>query len=60
MRASRVARAGTLRPKQLPRLMGFGVSVPLLEQAFRETYGLDLKSVLSDEDSFAGGGRRCG
>jgi hypothetical protein len=30
--------------------IGFGVSVPLLEQAFQETYGLDLKSVLSNED----------
>jgi hypothetical protein len=30
--------------------IGFGVSVPLLEQAFQETYGLDLKSVLTDED----------
>ncbi len=29
--------------------IGFGVSVPLLEQAFQETYGLDLKSVLTDE-----------
>jgi hypothetical protein len=30
--------------------IGFGVSVPLLEQAFQETYGLDLKSVLPDEE----------
>lgn len=30
--------------------IGFGISAPLLEQAFQETYGLDLKSVLSDED----------
>ena len=30
--------------------IGFGVSVPLLEQAFQETYGLDLKGVLTDED----------
>jgi len=34
--------------------IGFGVSVPLLEQAFRETYGLDLKGVLSDEDKVIG------
>jgi hypothetical protein len=34
--------------------IGFGVSVPLLEQAFQETYGLDLKSVLSDEDKVLG------
>jgi hypothetical protein len=30
------------------------VSVPLLEQAFQETYGLDLKTVLSDEDKVLG------
>ncbi|HME11903.1 MAG TPA: zinc dependent phospholipase C family protein [Candidatus Acidoferrum sp.] len=30
--------------------IGFQVSVPLLEQAFRETYGLELKSVLADEN----------
>src|ERR1700681_3284080 len=35
-------------------LIGFGVSVPLLEQAFQETYGLDLKTVLSDEDKVLG------
>ena len=29
-------------------------SAPLLEQAFQETYGLDLKSVLSDEDKVLG------
>jgi Zinc dependent phospholipase C len=34
--------------------IGFGVSVSLLEQAFQETYGLDLKSVLSDEDKVLG------
>ena len=30
--------------------IGFGVAVSLLEQAFQETYGLDLKSVLTDEE----------
>ena len=34
--------------------IGFGVSAPLLEQAFQETYGLDLKTVLSDEDRVLG------
>jgi len=34
--------------------IGFGVSVPLLEQAFQETYGLDLKTVLTDEDKVLG------
>jgi hypothetical protein len=30
--------------------IGFDVAKPLLNQAFRETYGLDLTSVLSNED----------
>jgi hypothetical protein len=34
--------------------IGFGVALPLLEQAFKETYGLDLKSVLSDENKVLG------
>ena len=34
--------------------IGFGVALPLLEQAFQETYGLELKSVLDDEDKVLG------
>ena len=34
--------------------IGFGVALPLLEQAFKETYGLDLKSVLTDENKVLG------
>jgi hypothetical protein len=34
--------------------IGFGVPAPLLEQAFQETYGLDLKHVLSNEDKVLG------
>ncbi|HEX4076955.1 MAG TPA: zinc dependent phospholipase C family protein [Candidatus Acidoferrales bacterium] len=34
--------------------IGFGVALPLLEQAFEETYGLDLKSVLKDENKVLG------
>jgi len=34
--------------------IGFGVALPLLEQAFQETYGLDLKSVLTDENKVLG------
>ena len=34
--------------------IGFDVSVPLLEQAFQETYGLDLKTVLTNEDEVIG------
>lgn len=41
---------GRYAPDSYHDFIGFGVSAPLLEQAFQETYGLDLKSVLSDED----------
>ena len=34
--------------------IGFGVDVPLLEEAFQETYGLTLKSVLTNEDKVLG------
>jgi Zinc dependent phospholipase C len=34
--------------------IGFGIAVPLLEQAFQETYGLELKKVLTDEDRVFG------
>src|ERR1700687_4214959 len=37
-------------PDSYHDFLGFGVSVPLLEQAFQETYGPDLKTVLTDED----------
>jgi Zinc dependent phospholipase C len=45
-------------PDSYHDFIGFGVAVSLLEQAFRETYGLDLKSVLSDEDKVVGSYRR--
>jgi hypothetical protein len=45
---------GRYAPDNYHDFIGFEVSVPLLEQAFRETYGLDLKSVLSDEDKVLG------
>src|ERR1700680_787275 len=45
---------GRFAPDSYHDFIGFGVSVPLLEQAFQETYGLDLKSVLSDEDKVLG------
>ncbi len=41
---------GRYAPDSYHDFIGFGVSAPLLEQSFQETYGLDLKSVLSDED----------
>ncbi len=45
---------GRYAPDRYHDFIGFGVSVPLLEQAFQETYGLDLKIVLSDEDKVLG------
>src|ERR1700688_2481870 len=45
---------GRYAPDNYHDFIGFGVSVPLLEQAFQETYGLDLKSVLVNEDKVLG------
>src|SRR5580693_10255779 len=45
---------GRYAPDSYHDFIGFEVSAPLLEQAFQETYGLDLKSVLSDEDKVLG------
>ena len=45
---------GRYAPDAYHDFIGFGVSVPLLEQAFQETYGLDLKTVLSSEDKVFG------
>ncbi len=41
-------------PQTYHDFIGFGVPVPLLAQAFRETYGLDLRSVLTNEDEVLG------
>jgi hypothetical protein len=38
--------------------IGFEVDAPLLEQAFHETYGLDLKAALPDEEKALGSYRR--
>lgn len=40
----------TYAPEGYHDLIGFEVSQPLLDQAFRETYGLELKDVLLDEE----------
>ena len=40
---------GRYAPDSYHDFIGFEVALPLLERAFRETYGLDLKSVLSNE-----------
>jgi hypothetical protein len=41
-------------PDSYHDFIGFQVAAPLLEQAFRETYGLDLRGVLADEDKVLG------
>src|SRR5580704_2465542 len=45
---------GRYAPENYHDFIGFDVSVPLLEQAFQETYGLDLKSVLTNEEKVLG------
>ena len=45
-------------PDSYHDFIGFAVAVPLLEQAFQETYGLELKSVLTNEDQVLGSYRR--
>jgi zinc dependent phospholipase C len=45
-------------PDSYHDFIGFQVSAPLLEQAFRETYGLELKSVLANEDKALNSYRR--
>jgi hypothetical protein len=45
---------GRYAPDSYHDFIGFQVDALLLEQAFQETYGLELKSVLSDEDKVLG------
>jgi Zinc dependent phospholipase C len=45
-------------PDSYHDFIGFQVAAPLLEQAFRETYGLDLKNVLQNEQKVIGSYRR--
>jgi hypothetical protein len=45
-------------PDSYHDFIGFEVDAPLLEQAFRETYGLELKTVLSNEEKALGSYRR--
>jgi hypothetical protein len=49
---------GRYAPDDYHDFIGFGVDAPLLEQAFQETYGLDLKTVLTDEETVLGSYRR--
>jgi hypothetical protein len=48
-----VARGGYL-PESYRKFIGFEVSKPLLERAFRETYGLELRDVFGDFDTAVG------
>jgi hypothetical protein len=41
-------------PDSYRDFIGFQVAAPLLEEAFRDTYGLELKSVLDDEQKVIG------
>jgi len=45
---------GRYAPQNYHDFIGFEVAVPLLQQAFQETYGLELQSVLSDESEALG------
>jgi hypothetical protein len=45
---------GRFAPDAYHDFIGFEVDVPLLEQAFQETYGLELKAVLSSEEKVLG------
>jgi len=45
-------------PDSYHDFIGFEVSRPVLEQAFRETYGLELKDVLVSEDKVLNSYRR--
>jgi hypothetical protein len=44
------AAAGAYVPYAYHAFIGFEVAKPLLERAFRQTYGLDMKDVFGDED----------
>jgi hypothetical protein len=45
-------------PQSYHDFVGFQIAVPLLEQAFHETYGLELRDVLDNEDKALGSYRR--
>ncbi len=49
---------GRYAPEAYHDFIGFGVSAPLLEQAFEETYGVPLKTVLPTEEQALGSYRR--
>ena len=41
---------GVFLPDSYKRLIGFRVAEPLLERAFRETYGLEMRDLFADQD----------
>ncbi len=43
------AAAGAYAPDSYHRLIGFKVATPLLERAFRDTYGLEMSDVFDDQ-----------
>jgi hypothetical protein len=49
---------GRYAPDSYHDFIGFEVAVPLLERAFQETYGLELKSALKDESRVINSYRR--
>jgi hypothetical protein len=44
------AAGGAYLPAAYKSFIGFRVAAPLLERAFRETYGLEMKDIFGDED----------
>jgi Zinc dependent phospholipase C len=44
---------GHYAPDSYHAFVGFEVSMPLLERAFRDTYGLELRSIISSEEKAA-------
>jgi hypothetical protein len=44
------AAAGAYLPESYHQFIGFKVATPLLERAFRETYGMETKDVFADQD----------
>ena len=50
--------SGAYLPESYHSFIGFEVAKPLLERAFHETYGLEMKEVFADEDLAIGSYRR--
>ncbi len=48
------AATGAYAPERYHKFIGFEIAMPLLERAFRETYGLDMKDLFGDMDLAVG------